>query len=975
MVAQACLCLLLHNEGGRGQVQDGRTRCHHATTPIAASLLACLRFFFCLLHLFLCGLLLASPLMHLPWRPLCRLPFSRPLLWRYTQHHQPHTSAHCVKGQTMDENVAQVAAQQHSSAQKLDVAVLLADPNVYDPGWTPHDDEDLAGLKEALENIPDVRISYLNDHASLISTFQTRPPAFIFNLCDEGFMNVNETEPHLPALMEVFNIPFTGTSVHGLTICRDKALVRTIAEQAGVPVPKEVVVPFAEGTPPTDDQLSTAAAAVGYPCIVKPRSSDGSTGITQQCVAHDLQQLRGAIDAAMAEIKQDMLVQTFLPGREFTVSCVGNPSTGDFEVLPLLEIDYSHLKGDGPRVQLFDGKRGLIDDYWTQVTHTHGHVDTAVLAALHTWCSKLFEELQLKDYCRMDFRMDAHGDMHLLDVNPNNWIGGKFRRSGELAGMTWPQLLRRVIDTTRRRFGLPLGVDTPPRASETSVDTASCEAIVARITSSASFPAALITSALQRFAHHPRQLSAIMQAAADAAVAANGTHQRFSAPVPRADPVKKRTMHGDTRTDEYTWMHDVDSDEFQDHIDAECTYSEQLMAHREPLIERIAKELKERSQFSKPLKVEAHGFAYCTICPPECVYPLHCRVRVRNHATDSAPLIDRIRAAMREPDDDVGDGDDDGVKDGVQLIEKSDVLVLLDENELAQGHDVFAVGNVVISPTGDLIAFTVDVTGDETYALYVRDIATQSVVRTIGGVFGRFDFAACGRRIVYVCSGPDDTSMGSRVCLHNLDAPKEQQDVVLYEEEDSAFQVTIDTTSSRELFLITASSQSTSEVHFMPTAVTQDTKPKVVLQRREGVEYSVDHMGDHVYVCTNEGGADNFKVLATTLATCSDPAAYSLVLQDRAFVKIEAIEAFADFIVAFERSHGDKHIRVMRRNGVNCPLDHYIHFPSRLHSQWRRSEGLDPIVGQKLTVSMHHRDPNVLSFFYSSLRLPTELST
>lgn len=64
----------------------------------------------------------------------------------------------------------------------------------------------------------------------------------------------------------------------------------------------------------------------------------------------------------------------------------------------------------------------------------------------------------------------------------------------------------------------------------------------------------------------------------------------------------------------------------------------------------------------------------------------------------------------------------------------------------------------------------------------------------------------------------------------------------------------------------------------------------------------------------------------------------------------------------------------MQRKGSDCPLDHYVRFPSHLHSFWDEDAGLDPVVGQKLNVAMQTSQPNILKFFYSSLRLPTELS-
>eukprot|EP01147_Barroeca_monosierra_P001665 gene1665-4794_t len=822
----------------------------------------------------------------------------------------------------------------------MDVSVLLADPRIDDPGWTPNDDIDLAGLKQALEAMPDVHVTYLDDHSQIIDTFRNSPPPFVFNLCDEGYMNVNETEAHLPALMEAFNIPFTGSSIHAITVSRDKSLVRMIAESAGVPVPKEELISFQSKDDLSNDILERTAASVNFPCIVKPRSGDGSTGITPQCIAVDIPSLYVAITKAFEETKQDVLVQTFLAGREFTVSWynVGNPCNNDLTVLPLLEIDYSSLSDTEPRVQLYDGKRGLIDGYWDRVTHKHGKVSENVLSDLHRWCTILFEQLQLRDYCRFDFRMDTTERLYLLDVNPNNWIGGKFRKSGEIAGISWPQLLRKVIETASNRLkknSLYIPLEQHPNFSG-KPDLSSIQHVVHQISAAETFPAEFITTALHTYARHPRDVEVIVRAAVDASIGAATVNQRPRPPTARMDlatnGISSACEEDCIAFDEYKWMHDTDGHEFEKLIEDEYEYSEQVMAHTKQFVEQMAHEMRNREPTTHPLQTAAHGFEYFTVLGPDRLYPIHYR---RAKSTVCKNQSNHTKKSSSD-----------------------DAQILLDENELAKGCDVMTVARVIISPTGSLVAYAVDTIGSETYTLYVKEIETEQIVSTVENVTGLFFFSSCGNRIIYVAGCTDDLVIGSRVLVHSIGS--QQLDPVIYEEQDPAFQVSLSLASSQQVFFINCNSQSTSEIMYLPSNLEPSISLCKLLPRRDSIEFTADHMGNYFYIRTNADGADNFKLISASVNNCDDPTKYSLILNDRAFVKIEGIRVFDNFLVAFERSHGDKHIRVMQRKGSDCPLDHYVRFPSHLHSFWDEDAGLDPVVGQKLNVAMQTSQPNIL---------------
>lgn len=199
-----------------------------------------------------------------------------------------------------------------------------------------------------------------------------------------------------------------------------------------------------------DDLIALVPMAddpANFPLFVKPRCTDGSIGIEHDCIAPTATALLARLEKCYCAQIREVLVQTYLPGREFTVAAIGNPADGNFEVFPILEVDFAGLGATQPRVLLYEGKRGLDDDFWDKLQNVRAELPAETEATIRRNTAIMFEALKLQDYSRMDFRLGAHGEPYLLDVNPNNWIGGKYLFCGAMAGLDWPQLLKRVVDS------------------------------------------------------------------------------------------------------------------------------------------------------------------------------------------------------------------------------------------------------------------------------------------------------------------------------------------------------------------------------------------------------------------------------------------------------------------------------------------------------------------------------------------------
>jgi D-alanine-D-alanine ligase len=330
------------------------------------------------------------------------------------------------------------------------ITVLLGDPRLPDrskPGgrFTPDDFDQVVRLKAALADIKGANFAFLDDHEQLLDRLCQDRPGFVLNFCDTGYRNDASRELHVPALLELLGIPYSGSGPVALGVCFDKAVVRAVARDCGIAVPREALLSPQDALPDLD-----------YPVFIKPNRADGSLGITTRSIARD----RGAAEAYLADLRNELpgasiLVQEFLPGEEFSVGIIGNPSPG-FTLLPALGIDYSALDPSLPRLLDYGSKTDPSSPYWTDIGFRPADLSEHELAGVHRAATVLFERLGLRDYGRFDYRRDASGRAKLLEINPNPaWCwDGKLARMAALAHESHARLLERIITAALERcFG------------------------------------------------------------------------------------------------------------------------------------------------------------------------------------------------------------------------------------------------------------------------------------------------------------------------------------------------------------------------------------------------------------------------------------------------------------------------------------------------------------------------------------------
>ena len=198
-----------------------------------------------------------------------------------------------------------------------------------------------------------------------------------------------------------------------------------------------------------------------FPLIVKPLHEGSSKGISGASVVHTPVALQRRVAHVLETYHQPALVETFLPGREFTAALVGN--SPEIIVLPLVEICFTALPPGAVPLYSYAAK-------WLWDTPQHprailrcpADLPTDLTRAIADLCRRAFVALECRDWCRIDVRLDAHGQPHILELNPLPGIvpapecHACFPTAAAAAQISYPELIRQVLSHAGQRYGLPL---------------------------------------------------------------------------------------------------------------------------------------------------------------------------------------------------------------------------------------------------------------------------------------------------------------------------------------------------------------------------------------------------------------------------------------------------------------------------------------------------------------------------------------
>ena len=297
------------------------------------------------------------------------------------------------------------------------------------------------------------------DPQPLLDALKKKRPDAVFNLF-EGIATQTATEVSAAALLEWLNVPFTGCPSPSLALGRDKVRTKHVLAASGLPTPEYVVI----DAPPVPRWRRA------WPAIVKPAYQDASIGIDQTSVVTSQKELDARVRQVLATFGPPVLVERYVPGREFHVNMVEEPGAGPLApptVLPLAEIAFKTDKPGKWAVYTFTAK-------WDENSAEYANApliapveipaeDFARIAAV---AQRSFRALGCRDYARIDARMDAAGKFYVLEVNPNPYLNSLALVNGLLAvGRTQEELLVQMALAAIARGGTAV----PPGAVKVPV--------------------------------------------------------------------------------------------------------------------------------------------------------------------------------------------------------------------------------------------------------------------------------------------------------------------------------------------------------------------------------------------------------------------------------------------------------------------------------------------------------------------------
>ncbi len=384
--------------------------------------------------------------------------------------------------------------------------------------------------------------------------------------------------------------------------------------------------------------------------------------------------------------------------------------------------------------------------------------------------------------------------------------------------------------------------------------------------------------------------------------------------MPVAEKIKKEIIClGDTRTDYFYWMNERENPKVIKYLEDENEYLSEKLKHTEQLQEVLFDEIASRikpDEQSVPYK--DNGYFYYQRYEEQKEHPVYCRKKEN----------------LNNPEE-----------------------VLLDVNNLAEGHPYFHVNDFSISFDNKLIAYSTDTLGRRKYDIRFKVLKTGKILPDIiSNTDGELVWANDNKTVFYI-KKDDETLREYQVWKHILGTPSEK-DKLIFEEKNEAFYISLSKSKSDKYIFIASYSTLSTEYQIL-NADKPDDNFRIIISRSENHEYHAEPHGNDLYISTNFGGAENFKIVKTSLTNPNVKNAEEIIPYDKN-VFIEDFDVFKDYLVINERKDGLMQLRIFnlltkKTSYVDCGEDAY-----------------------EIWISDNDEfDTNMLRFGYSSLTTPT----
>ncbi|HET7152055.1 MAG TPA: hypothetical protein VFI60_11645, partial [Candidatus Acidoferrum sp.] len=369
-------------------------------------------------------------------------------------------------------------------------------------------------------------------------------------------------------------------------------------------------------------------------------------------------------------------------------------------------------------------------------------------------------------------------------------------------------------------------------------------------------------------------------------------------PLARREP-KEHIVHGDRRVDHYHWLRHKDSPEVIAYLEAENAYTDAVLKPAQDLQEKLYEEMLGRIQqtdLSVPYRLR--GYLYFTRTEEGKQYPYQCRKREQEGSPEE---------------------------------------LLLDLNQLAEGHSFLGLDAFEVSDNNRWLAYSTDKTGSRRYVLQVKDLLTGETLPKRMERVTSAAWAGDNRTLFYTVED-EITKRSHRLYRHFLGS--KDSDALLYEETDERFRVEIERTRSGGFLLLTSASHTTSEVRFL-RADDPAGEFRLIAAREDNHEYYADHhpgcelsSGEEAFVIRTNSGGRTFRVVTASVANPGREF-WREIIANCPEVMLDDLAAFKSHLVLSEREGGLPHLRVVdlaARTADALAVSHRIEFSEPAYS-------------------------------------------
>jgi D-alanine-D-alanine ligase len=279
-------------------------------------------------------------------------------------------------------------------------------------------------------------IGVWDEPGMIIDEIKNHPPEVVFNLT-EHFNEVSAYDRNIAGLLEMMDVPYTGSSATGLTLCKNKGMAKELLAYHKIRVPNFAI--FSPGS------AIKRPKQLKFPLFIKPLREEGSVGISQDSFIETDEAFEERIQFIHERMNQEALAEEYINGRELYVSILGNDR---LRVFPFREVIFGEIPDGQPKFSTFKAK--WDDGYrkrWGIENIFANPLPNGMTQRIAKICRAVYRALRIRGYGRIDLRVTPEGEIVILEANPNPNLDRKdeFAQSAMKAGLTYPRMIQRIL--------------------------------------------------------------------------------------------------------------------------------------------------------------------------------------------------------------------------------------------------------------------------------------------------------------------------------------------------------------------------------------------------------------------------------------------------------------------------------------------------------------------------------------------------